>query len=252
MMQRMLPVLSGLLLISQIAICQPRFNFITGFNISSFSNDLLSDYGFDDFRTAYIMAGGSATSEAKNGVRAGFYIGAESDFYLSEKTFLRSGIKYLSIGDDFYFKTNDVEYEGQYGTTSDAKYNLRPRLDYFALPVSIGTDATDAISLYIGIAPHLNINNVLRRNSFEIKSNDEVKEKWDAEDNPVEARSVAIFMNTGVSWYVRDVANTMFDFRVNYAVNTIYDDPQLNESSDIGAARAFSFEFGIGYYFRRR
>ena len=62
----------------------------------SIGSDLITEYGFDAFRENYIAAGGSATSEVKNSVRVGFYISAEADFFLNEKLFIRSGLKFMN------------------------------------------------------------------------------------------------------------------------------------------------------------
>lgn len=226
---------------------QTRFNFTTGMNVSSLSEDLMSDYGFDVFRENYITAGGSATSEVKNSVRTGFYVAAESDIFLKENLFLKAGLKYATVGDSYFFKTDDVVLQSSSGSSTDEKYKLRPRLDYFLIPVNIGVDVSETVSLYAGLTPGFNVNNILRSNRFEIDG-DDVKIKWDKADNPVEARGLTTFLNFGTSFYIQDSSSFRyaFDLRFNYSLSTVYDDSRLDPSSDISNTRIWSFELGMG------
>lgn len=192
--------------LSQFLVAQTRFDFIIGTTISSFDKDLMSDYEFDTRRDEYINAGGSATSEVTNSVRTGFYLAAEADFFVSETSFVKTGIKYTTTGDSYFFKTDDVVLQSSSGSKSDEKFKLRPRLDYLAIPINFGLKASDKISVYAGVTPHMALSNTLRNNRFEGGSNDDLKQKWDKTDKPINEATIVTFLNGGINYIFEEEA----------------------------------------------
>ncbi|MBV6644816.1 MAG: outer membrane beta-barrel protein [Cyclobacteriaceae bacterium] len=233
---------------SQSLIAQKRFDFLVGATFSSFNTDLISEYGFDTFREEYINAGGSVTSEVKNALRPGFYIAVEGDFYLGEKTFLKTGLKYMTAGDSYYFKTDDVVLQSSSGSETDERFKLRPKLEYLSVPVNFGLDIGDKFSVYAGLTPSLTLNNVLRNNRFE-GSGDDVKQKWDGSDNPVDEASIVTFVNAGVTYIFMGDSNPLLilDLRVNHSLNSVYNDSDFDNSAfDFNDTKLWSVELGIG------
>ncbi|MEP1095162.1 MAG: hypothetical protein ABJG78_08630 [Cyclobacteriaceae bacterium] len=241
------------LILTSLVFClqasgQTRFDFLAGTTISSLSEDLMTDYGFDQFRQDYIDDGGSATSDIKNSVRLGFYIAAEADFSIGEKSFIKTGLKYMTTGDSYFFKTDDVVLQSSSGSESDEKFKLRPRLDYLAIPVNYGVDVSQKISLYAGVTPSLSINNILRTNRFEADG-DDVKQKWDKTDNPVSEASLVAFLNAGLSYYLGGNSGTpmIFDLRFSQSLNNVYDDSDFdNTTTKFNDTKLWSLELGIG------
>ncbi|MEP5611616.1 MAG: hypothetical protein ABJP45_05170 [Cyclobacteriaceae bacterium] len=237
---------------SLISTSQTRFDFFVGTTISSLSEDLMVDYGFEQFREDYIDAGGSTTSDAKNSVRLGIYLAAEADFSIGEKSFVKTGLKYVTTGDSYFFKTDDVVLQSSSGSESDEKFKLRPRLDYLAIPVNYGINVSDVISIYGGVTPSLNINNVIRTNRFE-EDGDDLKQKWDSNDNPVAETSLVTFLNAGISYYLGEGSGTamVFDLRFSQALNNVYDDSNFsNTTAKFNDTKLWSLELGIGIALR--
>ena len=202
-------------------------------------------YGFENFREQYIAAGGTASSEAKNSLKVGGYISVMREFALSEKGLLRAGVKYWSTGDSYFFTTPDVEYQSSSGGSTDAKFKMRPRTDYLALPIQYGGRVSERITLYGGLTPAFNVNNIIRFNYFE-GSGDDVDEKWDKFDNPVNARGMVVFVSTGLNYYMD--SKWVLEFNVNKSLNSVYDDP--NAVQIINDAKSWNFELGIGIALR--
>lgn len=208
----------------------------------------MEDYGFNQIREDYIDVGGSVTSEAKNSVRMGIYFAAEADFSLGEKSFIKTGLKYTTTGDSYFFKTDDVVLQSSSGSESDEKFKLRPRLDYLAVPVNYGINVSEAISIYGGVTPSFNINNVIRTNRFEADG-DDVKQKWDSNDNPVAEASFVTFVNAGISYYLGEASGTVmvFDLRFSQTLNNVYDDSNFaNTTTKFNDTKLWSLELGVG------
>ena len=206
----------------------------------------MSEFGFVQFRQDYISAGGSATSEAKNSLRIGFYIAAEMDFNIQENSFIKTGLKFSTMGDSYFFKTDDVVFQ-QGSSETDEKYKLRPRVDFLSIPINYGINVTDRLSLFVGVSPSIQVNNILRANRFEQKgTSDEVKIKWDKVDNPVAVRGLVNFLNIGSNFYwgTGSKMKYIFDFRFNYSLNSIYDDDLVVDK--INNAKMWNVEVGFG------
>lgn len=228
---------------------QTKFNFLVGTNVTSFSQDLMSDYGFDQYRQDYISLGGSATSDIKNSVRMGFYLSAEADFYISEKAFVKTGVKYMTTGDSYFFKTNDVVFRSNTGSETDEKYKWRPRLDYLALPVNLGTDIGQRFSFFGGVTAGLNINNTLRINYFEPGKNDTVKEKWENLDTNVETAGLVFFLNGGVNYIIDQTLPfpVIMELRYHQSLNAVYSDPAFDgTTTQFNNTNLWNLEIGIG------
>lgn len=229
---------------------QTRWNFLTGIGFSTFDTDLLENYGFEDSRESYIARGGSASSPSVNSIRPGFFLSISSDIKISEQEFIKVGIAYTTTGDAYYFKTDDIQYQGSYGTTSDAKIKMRPRLDYVAIKVNYGDRISDRISLYGGFTPGINVLNVIRTNKFTGDS-DDLKEKWDRTDNDIVARPVVLFGNVGISYYLLD-GLTVIDLNINKSLMSVYNDPFFNGTTALfNEAGMWNIEAGIGLYLGR-
>ena len=241
-MKRLIVVLFVSFLINQ-STAQNRWNFIGGANFSSFNTDLMALYGFEDYRDFYISNGGTASSEAINSLKAGGYLAIEHEFMVSKNGFVKTGIKYVSVGDAFFFKTTDIQYQNGYGATSDGKFKMRPRLDYIAIPLNYGIRAGETISIYAGLTPHFNTKNIIRTNRFTGNAND-LEEKWDAMDNPVTARKMVFFADLGMSYYLGD-GKSVIDLRVSRSISSVYDAPLYNPA--FSEAGAWSIELGMGF-----
>ena len=229
------------LLVSLIGSAQTRVNFTAGMNVSNLTSDLISEYGFDDFREAYIALGGSATSEVRNSVRVGFYISALADFYLNESMFIRSGLKFQNTGDSYYFSTNDVVLVSG-NTETDERYKWRQRLGYLSIPVNIGKLASDKVTLYGGLTPSLNVANITKLNYFEADG-DDVKIKWEKGDT-YEPRNMLVFLNGGMNFlFPGGSVEYFFDLGFNYSLSSVYDDPA---GGDLNSANAWQFDIGFG------
>ncbi|MEM7298902.1 MAG: hypothetical protein AAF391_11625 [Bacteroidota bacterium] len=223
---------------------QTKINFKSGINVSSLTSDLISEYEFDTFREAYIALGGSATSEVKNSVRVGFYLSAEADFYLNETLFIRSGLKFFNTGDSYFFKTNDVVLVSSSGSESDERFKFRQRLGYFSIPVNIGKQVSDRVTLYGGFTPSINVSNVMRASFFEADG-DDVKEEWSKSDNPAEPRSMIILVNGGLNYLFPGGSVEYFiDFGFDYSLSSVYNDPTL--TADFENANALNINIGFG------
>lgn len=224
---------------------QVRFHGQVGMTISTFDRDLMQEYGFIEYRQALIDEGINASSAAINSVRPGAVVSLEMDVYLNESTFLKTGVKYTNGGDGYFFKTPDIQYQRFYGlVTSDARFKIRPRLDYIAIPVNYGRKFSD-FTIYGGITPHINVASALRVNSFEISSSNNVQEKWDREDDLVTATETVFFFNIGSNYLI-----PAFDFdnvislNFGYALNPVYNHP--DGSGQINDARLWIIELGFG------
>lgn len=236
--------LGALMICSLMSYGQTRVSFSSGINISNLTEDLVSQYGFDTFREDYIAAGGSATSEVKNSVRVGFYLAAQADFSLNESTFLRSGLKFMNTGDSYFFKTDDVVLQSSSGTETDEKYKFRQRLSYVAIPVNLGKTVSDKVLFYGGLTTALNVSNVLKASYFEADG-DKVKQKWEKDDNPVDARGMVIFLNGGLNYFFSVGSMECFlDFAFNHSLSSVYDDPNVDPAFD--NANAWNLDMGIG------
>ncbi len=206
------------------------------------------DYGFDQVRQVYIDLGGNPTSDIKNSIRLGFYLSAEANFFIGEKSFIKTGVKYMTTGDSYFFKTDDIVLQSSSGSETDEKFKLRPRLDYVGIPVNYGIDISETISLYGGVTPSFSINNVLRNNRFE-QDGDDVKQKWDSNDNLVEEASLVTFLDVGISYYLSKSSGLplVFDLRFNTALNSVYDDSSFdNTTAKFNDSKLWSVELGMG------
>ena len=234
-----------LLIIGFSSIAQVRFYGQVGMTISTFDRDLMEEYGFIEYRQMLIDEGINASSEAKNSVRPGAVIGIEMDVFLNENTFLKTGVKYTNGGDSYFFKTTDIQYQRFYGLiTSDARFKIRPRLDYIAIPINYGKKVED-FTFYGGVTPHINVASALRVNSFDARSPNDVREEWDREDDVVKATKTVYFFNLGANYLI-----PAFDFdnvislNVSYSLNPVYDDPSA--TGQINDARLWTIELGYG------
>jgi hypothetical protein len=229
-------------LIFNASFAQTKWIIVTGTSYSSFNTDLMGAYGFEVFRDDYINSGGSASSPATNSIKVNGYFGIEADFKLSEKGFLKTGLKYVSVGDSYFFKTKDIQYQDGNGTKTDAKFIMRPRLDYLAIPLNYGIQTTETISIYAGITPHFNVGNIFRTNRFTGNARD-VDEKWDKTNNPIDARRMVLFANVGATFYLSD--RLVFDSRVYRSLASVYDDPEFQVP--FNEAKIWNVELGIGF-----
>ncbi|MEO9872865.1 outer membrane beta-barrel protein [Ekhidna sp.] len=233
-----------LVLCSLISYSQIKISFSTGMNVSNLTEDLVTQYGFDTFREAYIDAGGSATSEVKNSVRIGFYLAALADIPLNESVFIRSGLKYMNTGDSYFFKTDDVVLQSSSGSETDEKYKFRQRLSYLSIPLNMGKSLSKKIGIYGGVTPSINVGNIVKINYFE-EDGDKVKQKWEKDDNPVDARGVVMFLNGGMNYFfIGDKVDYFIDFGFNYALSSVYDDPDAE--SIFKEANAWNIDLGFG------
>ncbi len=240
-----IPFISFLIFFTTTLTGQVRFDFLVGMNVSSFSTDLMEDYGFEVYRELYISQGGSATSEAKNSVRTGFYLAAEADLFISEKSFLKSGLKYTTLGDSYFFKTDDVVFRSSTGSESDEKYKFRPRLDYLAIPVNYGLQLSEYITIQAGVTAQFTLNNALRANYYEPGKNDSVKQKWENTEDVVEASSFVPFGNLGISYYANQL---VFDLRYNQSLASVYDDPAFEgTTAQFNDTNLWNIEIGMGF-----
>ena len=187
--------LSFILLLSIDVSSQKRWNITTGFTLSSFSKDLIYNFGFNEFRSNYIAEGGSATSPAINSIKAGGMGSAELDIFLNEETFLRLGLRYLTLGDAFYFKTDDIQQTNGYGSQSNAKYILRPRIDYLGVPTLIGIKFSDRVSFYAGLYSAFALNNIIRFNDY-LGNLDDLDQEWYSLNSPYKSRTFIIFWSS--------------------------------------------------------
>jgi hypothetical protein len=223
---------------------QNRWNFSTGGTFSSFDTDLMEAYGFENFRSNYILAGGTADSEAKNSLKGGGFLAVEYDFMISKKAFIKTGMRYTTLGDNFAFETRDIIYTNGYGSETNGKYKWRPRLDYLAIPLNIGVRPSEKVAIYGGLSPSINVKNVVRTNKFTGPA-DDLDEKWDATSDVVKATPVVLFANAGISYYAQDGA-TFFDLRVSRSLGHVYDDSTVNPI--FSEAGAWNVEVGLGLF----
>ncbi|WP_436514493.1 hypothetical protein [Ekhidna sp. To15] len=216
-----------------------------GMTFSTFDHDLMEEYGFIEYRQALIDDGINASSEAKNSMRPGAVISIELDVYLKENTFLKTGVKYTNAGDSYFFKTPDIQYQRYYGLiTSDARFKIRPRLDYIAIPLNYGKSLGD-FTIYGGVTTHINVATALRTNSFDVRNINNVRVEWDREDDLVAATKTVFFLNVGANYYIPafDVDNVV-SLNVGYSVNPVYD--QLGAVGKINDARLWTIELAYG------
>lgn len=227
------------------AHAQVRLHGQIGMTFSTFDRDLMEEYGFIDYRQSLIDQGLNASTSARNSIRPGAMISIELDVYLKEGIFLKSGIKYTNAGDSYFFKTPDIQTQRFYGLlTSDARYKIRPRLDYVAIPLNYGKELND-FTIYGGITTHINVASALRINSFDGTSGNFVQEEWDREDDLVSATKTVFSLNFGANYYIPafDVDNVV-SLNIGYSLNPVYD--QAGAVGDINSARIWSVEVGYG------
>lgn len=244
-MQPLKPALS--ILLCMIGLClygQPRLNFAAGMSITNLTEDFIGEYGFDQFRSAYISQGGSATSEAKNGVRPGYYASLLGDFYTSERVFIRSGLKYFNAGDSYFFKTDDVVIQSNYGAESDGRYILRQQLSYLSIPVNIGKKL-DRVTLFGGAIVALNTSNFLRTSYYEADGS-RVTMEWEKLDNPVAARNNLFFLNGGLDYFIPSGGRLGYfmEIGVSYSLASVYYDERAVAS--FRNAHALNIDLGFG------
>lgn len=224
---------------------QVRFYGQVGMTISTFDRDLMEEYGFIDYRQSLIDGGINASSEAKNSVRPGAMIGIEMDISLNENTFLKTGVKYTNGGDSYFFKTTDIQYQRFYGLiTSDARFKVRPRLDFIAIPINYGKKVDD-FTFYGGITPHINVASALRANSFDASNPGNVREEWDREDDLLKATKTVYFFNLGANYLLPafDLDNVV-SLNFGYSLNPVYNQP--NAAGKINSAHLWMIEIGYG------
>lgn len=234
------------LILASIAVMgQVKFHGQVGMTFSTFDQDLMEEYGFIEYRQNLIDGGINASTEAKNSIRPGAMISIEMDVYLNENTFLKTGVKYTNGGDSYFFKSPDIQYRRFYGLiTTDARFKIRPRLDYIAIPLNYGKKIDD-FTIYGGITTHINKASALRVNSFEGAGGNTVQEEWDREDDLVKATKTVFFFNLGANYLI-----PAFDFdnvislNVGYSLNPVYDQP--NAAGQINSARLWMIEVGYG------
>jgi len=235
-------LLLALALLSVHALsAQTKWIIVTGTSYSSFNTDLMALYGFENFRDDYLNAGGTASSPATNSIKVNGYIGIESDITVSEKGLIKTGLKYVSVGDSYFFTTKDIQYKDSYGSKTDAKFIMRPRIDYLAIPVNYGIRQSERFSIYAGVTPHFNVDNLIRYNRFTGNVKD-VKEKWERMDNPVNVKKMVLFANLGASYYMSQRA--LLDLRIHRSLGSVYDDP--NVSPTFNEANVWNVELGFG------
>jgi len=234
-----------LLLLTIISVqsiqAQTKWIVITGTSYSSFNTDLMGLYGFEDFRSDYLSNGGSASSPARNSIKVNGYIGIETDINLSEKGFIKTGLKYVSVGDSYNFSTKDIQYQDGYGSKTDARFIWRPRLDYIAVPLNYGFRPSEKLTLYGGLTPHINVDNLLRYNTFSGNAKD-VKEEWERIDGPVDATKIVLFVNAGATYYLS--SRTLLDLRILRSLGSVYDDAEV--ADEFNEAKIINVELGFG------
>lgn len=224
---------------------QVKFHGQIGMTISTFDRNLMEEYGFLDYRQSLIDQGINASTSARNSVRPGAVISIEMDIYLNENTFLKTGVKYTNGGDSYFFKTPDIQYQRYYGLiTSDARFKVRPRLDYIAIPLNYGKSVND-FTFYGGITTHINVASALRINSFDTRNPSSVRERWDRQDDIVRATKTVFFFNLGANYLVPafDVDNVV-SLNFGYALNSVYDQP--NAAGKINEAHLWIIELAFG------
>jgi hypothetical protein len=221
---------------------QNRWNYSTGLTFSSFDKDLMASFGFEAFRDNYIALGGSASSKANNLFKSGGFLAVEHDFMISQSSFIKLGMRYTSVGDNYAFETSDIKYQNGYGGKIDGMFIWRPRIDYLAIPINYGLRPSELISIYGGITPHIMVKNIIRQNKFTGPAND-LEQKWDALKNPVDAAPFVLFANVGMSYYARDGV-TFFDLRISRSLGDVFNDPQALDIFD--QTGAWNVELGVG------
>lgn len=228
-----------------IASGQVKLHGQLGLTFSTFDRDLMEEYGFIDYRQSLIDQGVNASTSARNSLRIGATIGIEIDVYLNENTFLKTGVKYTNAGDSYFFKTPDIQTQRLYGLLSqDAKFKIRPRLDYIAIPLNYGKEFND-FTFYGGVTTHINVATALRVNSFENSGGNTVREEWDREDDLVAATKTVFFLNVGANYYLPafDVDNVI-SINIGYSLNPVYDQP--NAIGKINDAKIWMVEVAYG------
>lgn len=224
---------------------QVKFHGQVGMTFSTFDQDLMEEYGFVEYRQSLIDQGISASTSARNSIRPGAVISIEMDIYINENTFLKTGVKYTNGGDSYFFKTPDIQTQRFYGLiNSDARFKIRPRLDYIAIPINYGKTLND-FTFYGGITPHINMASALRVNSFDLSNRNNVREEWDREDDLVAATKTVFFLNVGANYYIPafDVDNVI-SLNFGYSLNPVYDQP--NADGQINSARLWMVELTYG------
>lgn len=234
---------SGFLTLVNVSFSQTKYFISAGTNYSSMTSDLTEEFGFDSFRQAYIDLGGSATSTVKNSIRVGFYLTVETDLALTKKSLLRFGVKYMTLGDSYFFKTDDVVLQSSNGSESDEKFKLRPRIDYLGIPLKYGYRIGDKIRILVGANSSIPIKNVIRTNRFDVNGSD-VKQKWDTTENPIKESKLLVMLATGFNYSVIEgKVPLIVDFSFNYGLTNIYNDTQVTIFND---STLWSFEVGLG------
>ncbi|MEM7297889.1 MAG: outer membrane beta-barrel protein [Bacteroidota bacterium] len=225
-----------------VASSQVKFYFQAGMTVSTFDTDLMDDYGFIDYRQGLIDGGVNASSEARNSIRPGAMVGLEMDVYVNENTFLKTGVKYTNGGDSFFFKTSDIQYGNI--IRSDARFKLRPRLDYISIPLNYGKQIKD-FTIYGGVTTAINVASALRVNSFDVSNPNNVQEDWDREDDLVIGNKTVFFLNAGLNYFIPafDI-DQVVSLNIGYSLNSVYDDP--NVVGDFNNAGMWLIEIGYG------
>lgn len=239
-------LLVSLFFLSITGYSQIKYNFSVGTNFTSFNNDIMEELGFEEYRQDYIDAGGSATSSAKNAFRMGFVLSAEMEIKLNEKSYFLTGMKYSTTGDSYNFSTDDVVLRNGNGSESDERIKMRPRLDYISIPINYGRAIHKRISIYGGFTPSINIKNDLRFNYYE-GDNDDLKQKWDSFENPIEASQILLFANLGGKYILIDGKSPQLytTLNFNYSLNNVYSD-SIIEGTEIEATKLWSLEVTLG------
>ena len=219
---------------------QNRWNFTGGITFSSFGADYMEEFGFQNFRDDYINNGGTTSSPATNSFKVGGYLAITHERMVSEKGFVKTGLKYLSVGDAYFFSTKDIQYTNGYGSKTDGRWKGRPRLDYFAIPLNYGTRVSERVSIYGGVTPHINTASIVRFNDFE-GPDDDLEEVWDKLDTPWDAKTMILFANGGLSFFGVD-GKSVIEIQISRSLGGVYDTnlPGLNQAS------IWNVEIGMG------
>lgn len=244
-MKKLILYLTFSLIGLQLLHGQVKLHGQIGMTFSTFDRDLMEEFGFIEYRQSLIDQGVNASTSARNSIRPGAVISIEVDVYINEDLFLKTGVKYTNAGDSYFFKTPDVQVPRFYGLfRSDARYKIRPRLDYIAIPLNYGKALND-FTVYGGVTTHINFASALRSNDFEPSGGNTVQEVWDRDDDFFDATKTVFSLNVGANYYIPafDVDNVV-SINFSYSLNPVYDHPGAAEQ--INNARIWSVEVGYG------
>lgn len=176
---------------------QVQFIFHAGMTISTFDRDLMEEVGYIDYYEFLVEEGVNASSDPTNSLRPGAVLGMEMDISLTEKGFLKAGLKYTNMGDSYFFKSPDIQYQGGF-TSSDARYIWRPRIDYLAIPINYGT-RLGSVSIYGGLTPHFALSSARRYNYYEGSIND-IEQVWERDDEYLKSENNILMLNAGANY----------------------------------------------------